>query len=107
MTIEEKINNLSMMEQSLAQLINQKKTFQHQLLEIESAQSEITEDSYKIIGNFMFKKNKEELKKELKEKEILLKARIKSFELQEEKTEKKFKELQDAILKELSSKNEK
>jgi len=107
MTIEEKINNLTMMEQSLSQMISQKKTFQSQLLEIESARTEIKEDAYKIIGNFMFKKNKKELREELEEKKKLLQARIKSFEVQEEKAEKKFKELQEEVLKELSNKKEK
>lgn len=103
-TTEEKINNLSVMEQSLQQLINQKKNFQNQLLELDSALNEISTETYKIIGNFMFKKNSEDLKKELIEKKELLKARIKSYDRQEEDVEKKFKELQDQVLEELETK---
>lgn len=103
--IEQKINDLSVMEQSVQQIINQKQSFQNQLLEVESALNELNSElSYKIIGNFMFKKNREELKKELEEKQGLLKARIKSFDVQESEAEKKFKKLQEDVLKELSKK---
>jgi prefoldin beta subunit len=104
MTTEEKINQLSVMEQSIQQIMNQKKKFQNQLLETESALNEVSAETYKIIGNFMFKKNSEELKKELIEKKELLKTRIKTYDKQEEETEKKFKELQQQVLKELDNK---
>ncbi len=101
--IQEKINNLSVMEQGLQQILNQKKNFQSQLLEVESALKEINSDEcYKIIGNFMFKKDSQEIKKDLEEKRDLLNVRIKSFEKQEEESEKNFKSLQDEVLKELS-----
>ena len=103
--IEQKINNLSMMEQSIQQMTVQKNNFQSQLLEVQSALKELEGgDSYKIIGNFMFKKDSSELKKELGEKEQLLNARIKSFEKQEEEAEKKFKDLQQEVMQELSKK---
>lgn len=106
--VEQKINDLSVMEQSIQHLLNQKQSFQNQLLEIETALKEINQDSsYKIIGNFMFKKDPEDLKKELEEKQGLLKVRIKSFDAQEVETEKKFKKLQEEVLKELSKKEEK
>ena len=103
-TTEEKINKLSIMEQSLQQIMNQKKNFQSQLMEADSALNELGAETYKIIGNFMFKKNSEELKQELTEKKELLKARIKSYDKQEEETEKKFKELQKDVLEELENK---
>ncbi|MCC7574106.1 prefoldin subunit [Candidatus Woesearchaeota archaeon] len=106
-TTEEKINQLSVMEQSIQQIINQKKKFQNQLLETESALNEVSTETYKIIGNFMFKKNSEELKKELIEKKELLKTRIRTYDEQEEKTEKRFKELQQQVLKELEKKGDK
>lgn len=102
--LEEKINELSVLEQSIQQFASQKKNFQVQLVEVESALKEINEDSFKIIGNFMFRKNQQDLKEELQEKRNLLNVRIKSFEKHEKETETKFKELQSQVLKELSKK---
>ena len=104
--VEQKINNLSSMEQSIQHIINQKKNFQNQLLETESALNELSGESFKIIGNFMFKKDSEDIKKELIEKQGLLKARIKAFDSQEKDVEKKFKDLQSEVMKELSEKKQ-
>lgn len=105
--MEQKINDLSLMEQNIQQITNQKKNFQNQLVEIQSAKGELnSEEAYKIIGNFMFKKNSKDIKEELSEQEELLKARIKSFEIQEQEIEKKFKKMQEDLLKELSKKKE-
>ena len=103
--VQQKINDLSVMEQSIQQLVNQKKNFQSQLVEIESALSELGEgDSFKIIGNFMFKKSSSDLRVELEEKRDLLNIRIKSFDKQEDEAQIKFKNLQNEVLKELSDK---
>lgn len=103
---EQKINDLSLMEQRIQQIINQKKTFQNQIIEIESAKKEINSDeTYKIIGNFMFKIKSETIKQELEEKEKLLQARVKSYEKQEKEIETKFKKIQEELMRELSKKN--
>lgn len=101
--IDEKINTLTMMEQSISEMTEQKKKFQTQLIEIESAINELEQEkeTYKIIGNFMFKKEPKKLKEELTEKKDLLKIRIKSFEKQEKEAEKQFKELQQEIMEKL------
>ncbi|MFP4568065.1 MAG: prefoldin subunit [Candidatus Woesearchaeota archaeon] len=99
-----KINNLSALEQNLQHLISKKKTFQNELLEVESALSSLSDSSFKIIGNFMFKKDSGVIKKELEEKMGLLNVRIKSFEREEADLESKFKNLQDEVLQNLSKK---
>jgi prefoldin beta subunit len=83
-------------------LIVQKNNFQNQLIETDSALNEMSDDAFKIIGNFMFKKNSLQIKKELKEKKELLNIRIKSFEKEEEEIEQKFKILQEELMSELS-----
>ena len=93
------------MEQSIQHITNQKKTFQNQLLETESALAELGSEAFKIIGNFMFKKNSSQIKTELEEKKDLLNIRINSFEKEEIKIEKKFKALQEEVMSELSKKN--
>ncbi len=103
--INEKINNLSSIEQSLQHMANQKKNFQTQLLETDTALNEISDESFKIIGNFMFKKNAAQIKEELEEKKELLNIRIRSFEKEEKEIEQKFKTLQEEVMADLSKKN--
>jgi len=98
---ENKINQLSMLEQNLQNLGLQKQQFQNQNLEIESALSEIetSEESFKIIGNLMVKVGKEKIKNDLNDKKETIQLRIKTLEKQEEKFREKTKGLQDEILK--------
>jgi prefoldin beta subunit len=107
MSVDDKINKLSLFEQNLQHVINQKKNFQDQLFEVNSALDELGSVSYKIIGNFMFKKSSDDIKSELVEKKNLLNIRIKSFEKQEKEVESKFKELQEEVIIALSEKNKK
>ena len=55
--VQEKVNNLSMLEQNAQQMAAQRQNFQTQLLEVESAIEEISnsKETYKIIGNIMIK----------------------------------------------------
>ena len=107
MSVEDKINKLSLLEQNLQHVVNQKKNFQNQLFEVDSALDELGSDSYKIIGNFMFKKSSDDIKSELVEKKNLLNIRIKSFEKEEREVESKFKVLQEEVISALSEKNKK
>ena len=103
--VKEKIGQLSMMEQSLAQFLQKKQGFQSQLLEIESALAEIkqTEKTYRIIGNVMVATEKENLQKELEEKKETLNLRLKTLEKQEEKIRKQTQEMQSEVMKEMSN----
>lgn len=102
---------LMQLEQSIEQFSIQKKRFQSQLIETESALDAIKGESeaYKMIGNLMIKQSSTELSKELKEKKETLKVRINTLEKQEEKIRAEVKEVQNELLKKMSqeSKNSK
>ncbi|MFC1742040.1 prefoldin subunit beta [Nanoarchaeota archaeon] len=102
--LQEKINKLSSMEQSLQSFLAQKQTFQTQLLEITSALEELEKatTAYKIVGNVMVNADKDQLTKELKQKREMVELRVKSIEKQEEKTREKTSELQEQVMKEMS-----
>jgi len=109
MKTEEKIQQLQGMEQSMQQLLLQKQTFQAQLMETESAQEEIkkSEIAYKFIGNIMLRSSREDLEKELMEKNETLMLRIKNIEKQEESAKEKIKKLRSEVLEEIKQKNKK
>lgn len=102
--VQEKINKLSMMEQSLQSFLAQKQAFQAQLLEIESALEELkkTDKAYKIVGNVMVASDKEELKKDMEKKKDITELRIKNLEKQEAKMREKTSELQSEVMKDIS-----
>ena len=105
MTKEEKLNQLQLIEQNSQQYLAQKQQFQAQLIEIESAISELekTEKSYKIIGNIMVKTDKNELKKELEKKKEMFELRVKTLEKQEEKLKTKAKDIQKEVLSDMKN----
>ena|SRR3989344_736026 len=103
MSTDEKIQQLSVYEQSLTQLNMQKQQFQLQLTEIESALNEIKDkdSAYKIVGNIMIKKSKADIEKDLKNKLEMLNLRIDSLEKQSSKVKEKAEKLQKEVMSEL------
>ena len=97
---EQKIGQLQMFEQSLQSFLGQKQQFQMQLVEIESALSELgsTDNAYKIVGNIMVEADKSELKADLQSKKEMLELRIKTMDKQESQVREKASELQSEIL---------
>ncbi|MBW3014137.1 prefoldin subunit beta [Candidatus Woesearchaeota archaeon] len=106
---EAKIQQMQMLEQSLTTLTSQKQQFQLQLAEIESALGEIKDkkEAFKIVGNIMIKKNKEDIEKDLKMKKEVAEVRIKSIDSQEKKLREKAQTLQQEVMEELQKKEEK
>ena len=100
---EQKIGQLQMFEQSLQSFLGQKQQFQVQLVEIESALSELdnTDKAYKIVGNIMVESDKNELKSDLQSKREMLELRIKTMEKQEAQVREKASKLQSEILKKI------
>src|SRR4030043_477597 len=100
---QNKINQLSMMEQNIQNFALQKQQFQVQLLELESAEKELkdSKEVYKIIGSLMVSSDKAKLEKELAEKKEVLNMRIGSFEKQEVKLKDKAEALQKEVLEEM------
>ena len=84
--LQEKIQELQLIEQQLQSFLLQKQAFQLELSEAESALEE-TEKSegeiYRIISQIMLKAKKEDITKELKEKIKIFEFRIKAIEKQE------------------------
>ena len=100
---QEKIGQLQILEQNLQSFLMQKRNMQTQLIEIESALSEIegTSAAYKIVGNIMVASNKEALKKDLEQKKEMFDLKIKTLEKQEEKLKEKVTEAQQDVMKDL------
>ena len=83
---DKKIQEMSILEQNLQNLLFQKQAFELELDETISAMKEIEtsgDEVFKIIGQLMIKTEKSKIKKEIKEKQKILDMRINSFEKQE------------------------
>ena len=101
---QEKIQELQGYEQNLQSLMMQKQAFQMELSETENAFIEIEkskDDVYKLVGNIMIKANKEDIEKELKQKQDLLALRLKSIEKQETDLTKELEELRAEVMKKI------
>ena len=101
----EKINQLQLLQQNIQTILAQKQQLQSQLVELDSALTEIgkTEKSYKILGNIMVAASKDNLSKELSEKKEIVEVRLKNFQKQEERLKKDIEELQKEVVSELKS----
>lgn len=97
---EEKIAQLQLLEQNMQNFLMQKQQFQVQLNEANSAIENLKDakTAYKIIANIMIHAKKEDLEKELKQKQEMLQIRLKNLEKQEENIRNKSKVLQKDIL---------
>ena len=101
--MQEKISQLSIMENSLQQFLAQKQQIQSQLLEVESALEELekTDTAFKIVGNIMVASEKKPLIEDLERKKELLEIRIKTVEKQEDSLRDKTRTLQEEVMKEM------
>jgi prefoldin beta subunit len=96
------LEELQMIEQAIQNLLLQKQIFQLELAETENALNNLKDvkgEVYKIVGNLMFKAEKDSLKKELDHKKELLELRMKSIEKQEEDFSKKSLKVRGELLK--------
>ncbi|HLC62875.1 MAG TPA: prefoldin subunit beta [Candidatus Nanoarchaeia archaeon] len=98
---QEKVAQLQQIEQNLQILLNQKQTFQSQLLEVDNALEEIKKTKkpiYKIIGTIMVSADHNETQKELEERKNVLELRVKSIEKQEQSIKQKADKLQEELM---------
>ncbi|MFH1505404.1 MAG: prefoldin subunit beta [archaeon] len=97
---EEQIGQLQMMEQNITNIMAQKQQFQSQLMEVETALEEMksSQKVYKIVGNVMVARKKEDVKKELDEKKEMFNIRIKALDKQEKDVREKAEEIQKKVL---------
>lgn len=88
-------------EQSLHAITAQRSAYQAQLLEIENATRELAhaKESYRIISNIMVKQDSAKLKAELEDKKASIQARAGAIEKQEQRLRQEMQNLQESILK--------
>ena len=99
--VQEKINRLGLMEQTLSNLLAQKQQFQAQLIEVESALVELEKanSAYKIIGSIMVASDKKSLITDLNEKKEIFSARVKVLEKQEQQFKDQATKIQQELMK--------
>lgn len=99
-----KIQELQIIEQSLQNILIQKQNLQFEQNEYSEALESLEEakgDVYKVVGQIMIKSKKEDLKKELEEKNEVADLKIKNFERQEKTVKDKLTKLRDEVMSEL------
>jgi len=100
--MQESFQQMQLLEQNLQNLMFQKQAFNMELSETSSALEELEksgQDVFKIIGQLILKKQKDEVKKELEEKKKILEVRLNSIEKQEKTLTEKVQEQRDDLLK--------
>ncbi|MBI4144518.1 prefoldin subunit [Candidatus Woesearchaeota archaeon] len=103
--VQEKVSKLQLLEQNVAQLVQQKQQFQSAFFELESALKELqgSSKSFRIIGNIMVSADKEVLKKDVLSRKEILELKIGSLEKQEGRMREDAKVLQEEIVGEMKN----
>lgn len=98
--MNEQLEQLQGLEQSLQSLNIQHQHLNSELLETKSALSEIsnTTKSYKIIGNIMVEKNHKDIREELEEKQERINLRLESLKKQEASLQENIKNIQEQLM---------
>lgn len=101
-----KINQLQLLQQNLQAVSAQKQQYENQLVEIESALTELstTEKAYKIVGKLMLAAPKEKIAAELQEKKETTELRLRNFTKQEERLRQGLEEVQQQVMAERGKK---
>ncbi len=101
-----KINQLQLLQQNLQTISAQKQQYENQLVEIESALTELstTEKAYKIVGKLMLAAPKDKIATELQEKKETTELRLRNFTKQEERLRQGLEEAQQQVLAEMGKK---
>ncbi|MFW6230623.1 MAG: prefoldin subunit [Nanoarchaeota archaeon] len=99
MVSQEKIQELQQLEQHLQSYAQQKRAYQTQEMELDSALEALktTSESYKIIGNIMVASPAEKLQGELSEKQALTKKRIESLEKHEKTARERYQKIHEEL----------
>lgn len=99
--VEEQIEQLQLLEQSLQNLLAQKQNFQAHLFEVENAIREVEAakgQAYKIVGAIMVASDHKKLKDDLEERKEILELRIKNLKKQEDSVKEKAEKLQSEVV---------
>jgi prefoldin beta subunit len=100
--LQEKIQQLQVLEQNMQQILMQKQAFQFELNETESALLEVKktkDDVFKIVGQVMLKANKDDVEKELAQRKDILSLRVKSIEKQESALKEDSEKIREEVMK--------
>jgi prefoldin beta subunit len=104
--MENKLQEMQILEQNLQNILLQKQAFYLELNETQSALSELDnsgEEVFKVVGQLMIRTDKGKMREELLNQEKMLSLRVKTIE----KQEKSFTERMEKIREELISSSEK
>ena len=106
--MSEKIQQLQLLQQNIQNLGMQKQQIQNQLVELDSALTELksTEKAYKIVGKIMLASSKEDLTKDLEEKKEVIDVRLKNLTKQEELLQQSVEKLQKEVMEDLQKDKE-
>ena len=105
--LQEKIQELQLMQQKLSIFAAQKQQLQLQVLELENALKELEKAKspvYKLTGELLIEKPAKDIKKELSTKKSDLDLHIKTLETQEKKIKDRALDLQKEVTKTLAKK---
>ena len=100
--MEDKIQELQVLEQSLQNILMQRQAFQMELSETESALEEIKgagDEVFKIVGQLMIKSNSTKIKEELLNKQKIIELRLKNLEKQEDSMTNEVEKLRNELIK--------
>jgi len=98
---QKQIQELQLLEQNLQNVMMQKQSMQLEISEVDNALKEllkVKDEAYRIVGQIMIKASKEDLVKELKEKQELIGIRLKTLDTQEQSLEKDSEALRKNVL---------
>jgi len=103
--INNKVEELQVVENNLQNFLMQKQSLQVELNEISNALDEVkktNDEVYKIVSGVMLKSEKDSISKDLNEKKDIVEMKISSIEGQEGLLDNKSKEMKDYINKAVS-----
>lgn len=103
-----KVQQLQLLQQNYQQVLMQKQQVQNQIVEFESALSELkdTDKSYRIIGKIMVATSTEKLTKELEEKKETAFVRLDKLKKQEDSLQTQMKKIQEEVMSELKKEDD-
>ena len=100
--IQQKVEQLQIIEQNLQHILLQKQNMQVRLSEVDSAINALNnskKQSFNIIGDVMIESSSEDLLKDLNSKKEVLEVKVKSYDKQEEKLKTSAKSIQEEVIK--------
>lgn len=100
--VQQLLNQAQLYQQQIQNILAQKESLNVQLIEVTKAAEELEkvkagEEVYKIAGPILIKSKKAEVMKDLKEKEDIIRTRLKTIETGEKRIKGKIEELREKI----------